>query len=387
MTKTSTKPSNWKHHLLPLLAFAALSTSGCGNGLLSTVDDGAAGTGGGGSVGASLGGDTGSGGVWGGTGNGGSVGTVIDCGGLGGLDGAIGSPGVATLFVPDDLANTLYRYAIAPNSDPSLNCTIPVQSAESVALRVTGELFVASYSPSALYKLTSPFGTPVVNGPLAISSISVAGRFDVRTMAFVDDDLWLTSPGMSNVLYLSFDSRGTPAFYGALGGMLPLPSCAGILWNPVARILYVSQRFPSGGSIQVYRIANDHTGTRLTDITGNGVDGPAGMVLTTWGELLVADYYADAISRFSIDSQGNATPNGTITGNGLSNPTSLALAPWGELFVGNQGSGTLSRFTLDASHTATANGTFQTPCKANALGSGSDVSRLESIAIFPTASN
>jgi hypothetical protein len=386
MTKTSTKTWNWNRHFLPLLAVAAMGvcTSACGNGLLSTVDDGAAGTGDGGSGGASFGGTTGSGDVWGG---GGSVTAAIDCSGIvgaSGLDGATGSPGVATLFVPDDLANTLYRYSIAPSADPALNCAIPVPSAESVALRVTGEMFVASYSPPGLYKLTSPFDSPVATGPLAIESVSVLGRFDVKAMTFIDDDLGLTSPGMSGPWFLSFDAQGTPAISWGLNG---IPSCAGILWNPDTRILYVSQRFPSGGTVQARSIASDHSQTRLADITGNGLSGPDGMVLTSWGELLVANYYGNAISRFSIDAQGNATPNGTITGNGLSNPTSLALAPWGELFVGNQGSGKLSRFTMDASHNATANGTFQTACKANPGGTGSAGSRLDGIAIFPTPTN
>jgi hypothetical protein len=382
MTKTSTKTWNWNRHLLPLFAFAAMgvSTSGCGNGLLSAVDGGAADEGSGGSIGSEVGDSAAAGG---------SVAPGIDGGGLGGSAGSWGSPvapGSTIMFLADDLANTLYRYSIAPSSDPALNATIPVQSAYSVALRVTGELFVASYSPPALYKLTSPFGSPSVNGPLAISSVSVLSRFDVRNMAFVDDDLGLTSPGMSDVWFLSFDAQGIPDISWGLAGMLPLPSCAGILWNPDARILFVSQRFPSGGTVQAYRIASDHSQTRLADLTGNGLNGPDGMVLTSWGELLVADYYTHAISRFSIDAQGNATSNGTMSGNGLSNPTSLALAPWGELFVGNQGSGALSRFTFDASHNATANGTFQTPCKANPLGSGTNASRLDGIAIFPTPS-
>lgn len=66
MTKTSTKPWNWNQDLLPLLAFAAVTSSGCGSGLLSSVDilaDGAAGASGDGSGGASLGGSTGSGGT------------------------------------------------------------------------------------------------------------------------------------------------------------------------------------------------------------------------------------------------------------------------------------------------------------------------------------
>jgi hypothetical protein len=287
------------------------------------------------------------------------------------------------LFVPDDLANSLYRYSIAPGAAPSLNATITVPSAASVALRSTDELFVASYSPPGVYKLNAPFGSPVLSGPLSIGGISVLGRFDVTTMAFVDDDLGLVNPGMSSLDLVSFDTQGKPAFTRGFGSA---PSCSGVLWNPDARILYLSQRFPSGGTIRVYRIGSDHTPTQLADIAGNGLAGPDGMALTSWGELLVANYYANTVSRFSVDAQGNATANGTIVGNGLSYPTSVAIAPWGELFVGNQGSGTVSRFTFDASHGAVAQGAFQTPCDANAGGTVSTRSRMDWIAILPLPS-
>ena len=111
------------------------------------------------------------------------------------------------------------------------------------------------------------------------------------------------------------------------------------------------------------------------------------MALTSWGELLVANYYSDTISRFLVDAQGGATPNGTITGNGLDYPSGLALAPWGELYVGNQGSGALVRFTFDGGHAAVANGTFQTACKASPGGSDANGSRMDWISIFPEAAN
>jgi hypothetical protein len=290
------------------------------------------------------------------------------------------------MFIPDDLANTLYRYSISPSSDPALSATIPVQSGHSVALRVTKELFVAGYSPTptTFYRFLSPFGSPVANGTLTIEGLSVIPQFAAENMVFVDDEIWAASPATSMVVRLSFNSQGTASLVGAVDN---IPSVAGLLWNSSTRVLYVSQRFPDGGVVQPYRVGTDHQVTALANITGNGLNGPDGMVLTSWGELLVADYYSDAISRFSIDAQGGATPNGSISGNGLSNPTSLALAPWGELFVGNQGSGTLSRFTWDASHNATANGTFQTLCKASPVGSDSNGSRLDGIAIFSTPSN
>jgi hypothetical protein len=323
--------------------------------------DGAAGAGGGGSGGASFGGSAGSG-------------------------GATESPGGATMFIPDDLANTLYRYSIVPNSDPTLNATIPVQSGHSVALRVTKELFVAGYSPTptTFYRFLSPFSSPVANGTLAITGLSVIPQFAAENMVFVDDEIWTASPATSMVVRLSFDSQGTASLTGAVGN---IPSVAGLLWNSATRVLYVSQRFPDGGVVQPYHVGSDHQVMALAAITGNALNGPDGIALTSWGELLVANYYGNAISRFSIDAQGNATPNETISGNGLSNPTSLALAPWGELFVGNQGSGTLSRFTFDAAHKATANGTFQTSCKASPVGSSSNASRLDGIAIFPTPSS
>jgi hypothetical protein len=184
-----------------MVAFAAMgaSTSGCGTGLLSTVEDGSAGTGGGGLGGASLDGNAG---------GGGSLAAVIDSGGLGGSAGsgdAIGAPDVATMFIPDDLANTLYRYSISPSSDPALSATIPVQSGHSVALRVTKELFVAGYSPTptTFYRFLSPFGSPVANGTLTIEGLSVIPQFAAENMVFVDDEIWAASHSTRRAQHLS----------------------------------------------------------------------------------------------------------------------------------------------------------------------------------------
>ena len=298
-------------------------------------------------------------------------------------DGAVDDGQVATsaiLFVPDDLANTVYRYAITPTGDPVLGTTISASGANSVALGPTGELFVSNYSGGGIHRFLSACVAPVANGEITAAGLSRINQFGVEDMAFVDGELWATNPAKLEVVRLSFDSQGNASVAGTLSG---LAQNAGIVWDPIGRIAYISLSFEGGDTIQPYRVASNHSTTQLATIKGNGLNGPDGMVITLWGELLVADYYAHTISRFSIDSEGNATSNGIISGNGLSNPAGLAIAPWGELFAANQGTGTLSRFTFDGQHAAVANGTFQTMCRSNPGGSGSG-SRMGWIAIVPS---
>jgi len=374
LTETLTKTSIRSQSLCAALLAVGLS-SGCEQGQLSTAHDTNEGTSGGGTYG------TGATTVSAGN-SGGSV-----SGTLAGSTGSAGSPWPSgsswpssnvVMFVPDDLASVVYRYSIASGSDPVLDGTIPVTSGYSVALRSTGELFVSSYASQTISRFLAPFSAPVSNGTLTIDGVSVIRDFGIEDMVFVDDALWATSPATSMVVFMSF-SANHATLAGAQGN---LPSGAGVVWDSAARIFYVSQRPPNGGTVQPYHIGSDHMPTQLATITGNGLNGPDGMVLTSWGELLVANYYANTVSRFSIDSQGRATANSTITGNGLFNPAGMALAPWGELFVANQGSGTVSRFTFDASHAPVANGTFQTSCKANPGGTSSNESRMNWIAIF-----
>jgi hypothetical protein len=320
----------------------------------SSGSDGAAGSGGGSGTGG---------------GGGGSAG-----GAAGGTSGASGSD-VATMFLSDGISSAVYRYALRPGVDPVLNDTITVtapggtgaqSTAAGMAMSSAGELFVADLSTGGIFRFLSPLGTPTANG-----SAVVAGITTVAEIRFVDDELWVpnvtaatcsTTP--ESIVRVGFDAQGTASLAGTVTAG-SIGANRGMLWAPATRDLYIAQCDPVD-TVQHYRIAADDTATLLTPITGNGLNNPNGLVLTPWGELLVANAGLAgspgmALLRFTLDSQGNATANGTIPGNGLNLPIGLAFAPWGELFAVNQGTGTISRFTFDSAHAAVANGTFPIP--------------------------
>ena len=284
---------------------------------------------------------------------------VLVPGGLGRTDGG-GSSGTteATMFLPSNGGATVDRYGITANADPVLSATLSAASPTGMALRSTGELFVADNSGGTISRFLSPLSTPMANG-----TITGVGLSAPQEMRFVDDELWIVNPGASNVVRLAFDTQGSASLAGTVGGST-LVGGRGMLWNAATRDLYVS--LYSTNTIQHFRVASDHTVTSLTPITGNGLSTPHGMAITSWGELLVANGGGTSLSRFTIDALGNATPNGSIQGNGIATPIGLAVAPWGELFVANNG-GVVSRFsfTLDSSHAAWPQGTFKT---ATSLG-------------------
>jgi hypothetical protein len=178
---------------------------------------------------------------------------------------------------------------------------------------------------------------------------------------------------------VAFDAQGTASLAGTVNSV---PECEGMFWDAASRILYVSQAYSSGVTVQHYLVATDHSVTTLAPITAPN---PYGLIITPWDELLITNALGASVSRFSLDAQGNATANGTITGNGLDNPVSLSFTPWGELFVGNQGTGAISRFTFDASHNAVPNGSYQTKCGPAPNGAGNG-SRMDWISIYPGSS-
>ena len=281
----------------------------------------------------------------------------VGAGGTGGVDAAAS----ATMFVPNNASNVVYRYTITPDRAPALTTSIPVSLAHGVAMRGNGELFVNEYSAAGtLSRFLSPLGTPVANG-----MVSNVGIHYPQGFVFVDDELWVLnseayacSTQPEDLIRLAFDAQGTASVVGTVQADL-VGANRGLLWVPATRDLYVSQCV-GVDTIQHYRVALDHTTTLLPAITGNGLNNPHGMVMTAWGELLVANLFANEILRFRVDDQGTANLNGRIVANGLNLPVSLALAPWGELFVANLGDGTVSRFTFDSSHVAAGNGTFST---------------------------
>jgi hypothetical protein len=278
------------------------------------------------------------------------------------------------MFLSDGISSAVYRYEVRPGADPVLNDTVTVaapggtgiqSTAAGMAMSSAGELFVADLSTGGIFRFLSPLGTPMANG-----SAVVTGIVNPEEIRFVDDELWVPNVTLAcsttpeSIVRVAFDAQGNASAAGTVTTG-SVGANRGMLWVPATRDLYLSQCDPVD-AIQHYRVAADHTATALTAITGNGLYNPHGMVLTPWGELLVANAGLAvspgmALLRFTLDSQGNATANGTIPGNGLNLPIGLAFAPWGELFAVNQGTGTISRFTFDSAHAAVANGTFHIP--------------------------
>ncbi len=295
-----------------------------------------------------------------------------------------GSTSVATMFISDSLNGAVYRFNVSPGSDPVLTGKLTSVSASGMAVLSTGELAVAQYTSTGdILRFKSPQTTATPNG-----SISGLGTSYIEWLAVVDNELWADNTAYlacstepESVVRISFDGQGTASAAGTVTAGL-VGADRATLWDPTTRSFYVTQcsaaNNPSGTFyIQHFQVAADHTATPLTAITGQGLDNPHGMVITPWGELLVANAgFASApgkqMLRFKLDSQGNVTPNGTVDDDSLNLPIDLAFAPWGELFVVNNGTATISRFTFDTAHNAKLNGTFQlaAPTQVQSLGVG-----------------
>jgi hypothetical protein len=275
------------------------------------------------------------------------------------------------MFLSNGISGVVYRYALTPGTDPVPNGTISLppggvlgqETALGMTLSPGGELFIGDDSAGTIYRFLSPLGTPTANGILSVPGIDHMDEF-----RFIDDELWVpniteycTNTPVS-LVRVAFDAQGNASAAGTVTTGF-VGADRGMLWIPATRDLYETQCSGTGSSgvpaVQHYHVAVDHTVTALAPITGNGLNSPQDVVLTTWGELLVTSSASNVILRFQVDAQGNATANGAITGNGLNIPVGAAFTPWGELFVVSDGSGTLSRFTFDSTHAAVANGTNQ----------------------------
>jgi MYXO-CTERM domain-containing protein len=269
------------------------------------------------------------------------------------------APGAAAaMFVTDDLADAVYRYAIAPGGMARLETKITAASANSVALRA-GELFVADFAGGGIHRLLSPFGIGQPNG--RISGVGLSWPEQIR---FVGDELWVANSDLAGsssafgIVRLAFDRAGVASVAGMLTEGLTGAN-RGMLWDPASGDVFVSQCCTANGIQHFHLDAGVYT--RGVPITGNGLANPHGMVITAWGELLVANYNGSTVSRFTFDAKRNALAAGQFRGNGVTRPVGLSLAPWGELYVSNQDTGMVSRFTFDSARAAVPNGTFQTP--------------------------
>jgi WD40 repeat protein len=144
----------------------------------------------------------------------------------------------------------------------------------------------------------------------------------------------------------------------------------------------------AGDPVLLYRLSDQGAVKSVTSITPtaqNGLFAPTGIDFSASSELFVSNRQDNqssnpgtgSISRFLIDSSGNATPNGVIAGNGLWAVQDVAFSRSGELFATNFFNGTISRFTFDRAGHAVANGTITFP------GAGNPAT-LEGLAFSPS---
>ncbi len=265
---------------------------------------------------------------------------------------------VATLFVTDDLANRIYRYAIAPGAAPALTATVTAPSANDVAVRSTGELFALDYADARVSRFLYPFGPGYVAGQIAD-----VGLAQPEQLAFVGGELWILNSDLAadlaprSIVRLGFDGAGNATPAGTITDPALVGANRGLLWNAATSDLYVSQCCAAS---QVLHFHPDLDGalTQLNPLTGGGLADPHGMVITAGRELLVANNSTPSISRFALDVEGQGRPVGVSLGNDLAAPVGLALAPWGEVFAVNQGTGTISRFAIGATGELAAAGSF-----------------------------
>jgi MYXO-CTERM domain-containing protein len=268
------------------------------------------------------------------------------------------SQSVATLFVTDDLANRIYRYALAPGAAPALTATVTASSANDVAVRSTGELFALDYAGARVSRFLYPFGPSYAAGQIAD-----VGLARPEQLTFVGGELWILNSDLAadlapqSIVRLGFDVEGNVAPAGTITDPALVGANRGLLWNAATSDLYVSQCCAAS---QVLHFHPDLDGalTQLSPLTGGGLADPHGMVITAGRELLVVNNATPSISRFALDVEGQGRPVGVFSGNGLASPVGLALAPWGEIFAVNQGTGTISRFTIGPVGDLMAAGTF-----------------------------
>ncbi len=277
------------------------------------------------------------------------------------------------MFLPNSLSHIVYRYAITPTGDPMLSGMLAADRGAGAALSPAGDLLVTDYSAmDRLYRIPHPLGALTEADPL-----TGLGLHFPQEVRFVDDELWVLNSAdhactsePQSIVRVAFDADGKPSVTGTVQMGL-IGANRALLWVPKTRDLFVTQCTPLD-AIQHFRVAQDHTVTALPAITGHDLANPHGMVMTDWGELLVANFNSKKILRFTVDEAGAATASGSIEGNGLLSPVGMALTAWGELFVVNQGDGSVSRFTFADDHSAVANGNFatHTPSVAGQFGVG-----------------
>jgi VCBS repeat-containing protein len=101
-------------------------------------------------------------------------------------------------------------------------------------------------------------------------------------------------------------------------------------------------------------------------IFDGGLSQPLGLSFSPWGELFVANYNGNSVSRYSFDPGHNPTAGEPLTGNGMNVPVGVAFSPSGELFVSSHlmtvgWQAPISRWRFGPGHIPLPNGWFLAP--------------------------
>ncbi len=133
---------------------------------------------------------------------------------------------------------------------------------------------------------------------------------------------------------------------GGTAGVMAVPGHAaqsvGRASGPSVYVTNQSSFFsPFIGSVLVYPEGANGDVTPTADITGSNTQltQSSGIVVTTGGEILVANGDTNSIVGFPVGANGNVAPNIVIAGSqtGIASPAGLALDKGGHLYVANCG--------------------------------------------------
>jgi len=216
-----------------------------------------------------------------------------------------------------------------------------------VAFSQKGELFVSSFFGSILRFTFDADGNFTPNGTIIGNSLE-----NVHGLAFSSQgELFAANFSNGTISRFLFDAQGNAIPNGTIsvnGGNQGLAfSPNGELFNTdnsqsVRRFLFdpVTGAAIPNGSIFIPEATPGH--------------GLHGLRFNSQGELFVAALDNDLVFRYTFDSNGNPTRNGTIIVPGA--PIDVAFSPVGELFVSTHSGGGLQRFIFDEQGNAIFNG-------------------------------
>lgn len=279
----------------------------------------------------------------------------------------VAEPTQFTLFVADFGASEVHRFAIADSpTPPTANLTIQLAGALSPFARpASDDLLIGEVGAAVIVRFTTPLAQPTSSGQIQSSGL----RANMGKMTLVDDQLFVVNQADTNVLRYAIDGNNSATEVGEIPDVI---NGRGIFFDEARRNLYVTQ---CCGINAMLHYGVDALGKVQLKSTTSGValSSPHGVLVTPWGELLVANAGSNAIRRFTLSSGGMPVPSSEILGNGINVPIDLVMTPWQELYVTNQGTGTISRFTFDENHTAIPRDNFAVPGATSVVWATLDV--------------